>query len=296
MPATTTVRITTADGGWAIPVTCDNCSGVVGVNILDAGAPLNINPPASLPLPSGASTAARQDTGNASLSSIDGKTPALASGRVPVDGSGVTQPVSISSMPSTPVTGPVTDTQLRASVVPVYVDGGTITATQGTTPWVVSGPLSDTQLRANVVPVYVDGGTLNVTQGTSPWVISASNLDVALSTRTKPADQQHVIIDTIPSTAVTGPLTDTQLRASAVPVSGTVSLSSTPLPTGAATDSTLSQLLDGGVLARGLTPGGQGVAVAVTPAGAVYVVTSPSQPLNPFLARCNAVRRFNCQP
>lgn len=71
----------------------------------------------ALPLPSGASTAAnqateiaslasvdtklsnqatatKQDTGNTSLGSIDTKTPALSSGRVPVDGSGVTQPVS----------------------------------------------------------------------------------------------------------------------------------------------------------------------------------------------------------
>lgn len=40
---------------------------------------------ASLPLPAGAATDANQTTGNASLSSIDGKTPALVSGRVPVD-------------------------------------------------------------------------------------------------------------------------------------------------------------------------------------------------------------------
>ena len=62
----------------------------------------------SLPLPSGASTLTEQqsqttvlgtidtDTGAiaSSASSIDGKTPTLVSGRVPVDGSGVTQPVS----------------------------------------------------------------------------------------------------------------------------------------------------------------------------------------------------------
>lgn len=41
------------------------------------------------------------------------------------------------------------------------------------------------------------------------------NLDVALSTRTKPSDQQHVIVDS----GVTTGLTDTQLRATAVPVS-----------------------------------------------------------------------------
>jgi hypothetical protein len=51
------------------------------------------------------------------------------------------------------------------------------------------------------------------------------NLDVTLSTRTKPADQQHIIIDSSASIAVTGPLTDVQLRATPVPVSGTVTTS-----------------------------------------------------------------------
>lgn len=69
-------------------------SGPSSVYILDAGPPINVNPPPSLPLPAGASTAAKQDTEAASLGSIDGKTPALVSGRVPVDGSGVVQPIS----------------------------------------------------------------------------------------------------------------------------------------------------------------------------------------------------------
>ena len=59
---------------------------------------------ASLPLPTGASTATLQTTGNSSLSSIDAKTPSLSSGRVPVE--------------SNLVQG-LTDTQLRASAVPV---------------------------------------------------------------------------------------------------------------------------------------------------------------------------------
>lgn len=54
---------------------------------------------ASLPLPTGAATAALQTTGNTSLSSIDTKTPTLVSGRQPVDGSGVTQPISAVSLP-----------------------------------------------------------------------------------------------------------------------------------------------------------------------------------------------------
>lgn len=53
----------------------------------------------SLPLPTGASTSELQTTGNNSLSSIDSKTPALVTGRVPVDGSAVTQPISAASLP-----------------------------------------------------------------------------------------------------------------------------------------------------------------------------------------------------
>lgn len=53
----------------------------------------------SLPLAPDASTASAQGTAQTTLDSIDTKTPALASGRVPVDGSGVTQPVSASSLP-----------------------------------------------------------------------------------------------------------------------------------------------------------------------------------------------------
>lgn len=48
----------------------------------------------SLPLPTGASTAANQTTANTSLASIDSKTPVLVSGRQPVDGSGVVQPIT----------------------------------------------------------------------------------------------------------------------------------------------------------------------------------------------------------
>lgn len=52
----------------------------------------------SLPLPTGAATAANQTTGNASLSSIDGKLTDTANG-LKVDGSAVTQPISAASLP-----------------------------------------------------------------------------------------------------------------------------------------------------------------------------------------------------
>lgn len=47
----------------------------------------------------GVATSALQGTGNTSLANIDSKTPSLVSGRQPVDGSGVTQPVSAVSLP-----------------------------------------------------------------------------------------------------------------------------------------------------------------------------------------------------
>jgi hypothetical protein len=64
-----------------------------------------------------------------------------------------TQPVSIAAMPSTPVTGPLTNTELRAAAVPV------------------SGPLTDTQLRATPVPV---SGTVAATQS-GTWTVQPGN-------------------------------------------------------------------------------------------------------------------------
>lgn len=57
---------------------------------------------ASSALPTGAATEAKQDAGNASLSSINAKLPSnltVSSTRLLVDGSGVSQPVSISALP-----------------------------------------------------------------------------------------------------------------------------------------------------------------------------------------------------
>lgn len=80
----------------------------------------------SLPLPTGASTASGQTTGNNSLASIDSKTPTLTSGRVPVDGSGVTQPVSgtvaVSGVGgSVTVTGTVNATSTATEASPAFV-------------------------------------------------------------------------------------------------------------------------------------------------------------------------------
>ncbi len=171
----------------------------------------------SLPLPSGAST-------EATLSLIKAKTDNLD--------------VALSTRA---ITG-LTDTQLRASAVPV---SGTVTVNLG---------LTDAQLRATPVPV--SGTFYQATQPVSLAVAPVTPVTGTFWQTTQP---------------VSGPLTNTELRAVAVPVSGTfyqsvqpvsgtfwqavqpvsgtffqatqpVSVASLPLPAGASTEATLSSI------------------------------------------------------
>lgn len=143
------------------------------------------------------------------------------SGSVSVSNFPATQPVSGTVTADTGLSQPLTDSQLRASAVPV---SGTVNVS-GTVP--VSGPLTDTELRASAVPV---SGTVtaNVTfPATQPvsGSVSVSNFPA-----TQPVSGTVGISGTVPVSGtfwqttqpVSGPLTDTQLRATAVPVSGTV--------------------------------------------------------------------------
>ena len=162
----------------------------------------------SLPLPLGASTSALQTAGNASLASIDSK---------------LTAPLSVS--------GPLTDTQLRASAVPI---SGIVTANIGT----ISSIATESTLSAL---------NLKIPSGLT---VSSMRLLVDGSGVTQPISGTIAVSNFPASQPVTGPLTDVQLRASSVPVSGTffqvtqpvsiaatvaISASSLPLPTGAAT-------------------------------------------------------------
>ena len=158
-------------------------------------------------LPTGASTATLQTTGNTSLNSIDTKTPALSGGRVPVE--------------SNLVQG-LTDTQLRASAVPV---SGTF--------WQSTQPVSGTFWQATQ-PVSAVSLPLPTGASTSALQTTGNSSLSSIDAKTPSLSSGRVPVE---SNLVQG-LTDTQLRASAVPVS----LSSSPLPTGAATESTLVAL------------------------------------------------------
>lgn len=201
------------------------------------------------------------------LASVDAKTPALVSGRTPVDGSGVTQPVSAASLPL-PAGAATAANQstlighvdgIEGALSTIDADTGSIDAklpalSNGKVP--VVGPLTDTELRATAVPVSVAalplpaGGATAANQATV--IASLANLDTDLGA---PADSAAstdtgtfslialvkrqlqnwtTLLSRVPSNLtvtstrllvdgsgvtqpVSGPLTDTQLRASVVP-------------------------------------------------------------------------------
>ena len=99
------------------------------------------------------------DDVRAAVQSMDAKAPSLVGGAVPVvlpagQISALTplSSVAVSNFPATqPVSGPVTDAQLRATAVPV------------------SGPLTDTQIRASALPVsataLTDGSQIAIAKG-----------------------------------------------------------------------------------------------------------------------------------
>lgn len=129
---------------------------------------------------------------------MSGKLPAPVSGKVPVDGSGVTQPVSAASLPLP--TGAATETTLSAlnTKVPAAVGGR--------------------------VPVDGSGVTQPVSATALPLPTGAAT-EATLATRLTDAQLRATPVP------VSGPLTDAQLRAAAVPISA----SALPLPSGAAT-------------------------------------------------------------
>jgi hypothetical protein len=206
-----------------------------------------------------------------------------------------------------PVSGPLTDTQLRAAEVPVSIatmPSTPVTGTfwQATQP--VSGPLTDAQIRASALPISgtfwqatqpVSAASLPLPSGAATSSLqstgntSLSNIDTktpalgqALAAASVPVVLTAAQISTLTPLStvgvtgtfwqalqpVSGPLTDTQLRATAVPVSGTfwqttqpvsiasmpstpvtgafwqatqpISAASLPLPSDAATQTTLS--------------------------------------------------------
>lgn len=175
------------------------------------------------------STEAKQDAAIALLTAIAGYVDGVESALGLLARLTDTQPVSLASVPSHAVTGPLTDTQLRAAEVPVSAASLPLP----------SGASTETTLAALLAKTLAAPAT-EAKQDTLKTAVDAVATAVGLTT--KPADQQHVVVDSgIPvgltdvqlraaAVPVSGPATDTQLRASPLPVSA----AALPLPAGAA--------------------------------------------------------------
>jgi hypothetical protein len=157
-----------ADGGYALPVYCvdGTCSGGSG-----GGGTVTQGPAGSAPW------AVIVDGGFVLVNQGAAGTAAWK-----VDGSGVTQPVSGTFWQATqPVSGPLTDTQLRASSVPVSAaQSGTWTVQPGntanTTAWKVDGSAVTQPVSGTVAAT--ESGTWTVQPGntanTTPWLTTDS--------------------------------------------------------------------------------------------------------------------------
>ena len=164
----------------------------------------------SLPLPSGAATSVAQTTAQGSLSSIDTKTPSLASGRVPVDGSGVTQPVSAASLPLP--AGAATDSGITGASAKTLTD---INSTLGS-PLQAGGNVSVSNFPP-IQPVTVSSLPLPSGAATSSGQTTAQSSLSSIDTKTPSLAGGRVPVD---GSGVTQP----------------VSVSVLPLPIGAAQD------------------------------------------------------------
>lgn len=184
----------------------------------------------SLPLPTGASTSTLQTTGNTSLSSIDSKTPALGQALAAASTPVVLTAAQLSTL--TPLTS-VTVTQATGSNLHAVIDSGSVTANAGT----------NLNTSALALDTSVNGLLLSQASTTAG---QKGPLLLAAVTTAAPSY----------TTAQSNPLSLTTagaLRVDGSAVTQPVSAASLPLPTGAATESSLAKL----TLAQGSTTSGQ---------------------------------------
>lgn len=235
--------------GGKVPVDISSISGTVEITN-DVGSPIPVSA-SSLPLPSGASTEAKQDNQITKLTSIDNKTPALVSGKVPVDvgtpsvtvsnDSGSPVPVSVASLPlpsgaATSANQTTTNTSL-ASIDGKLPSNLTVTATR----LLVDGSGVTQPISASSLPLPT-GAATSANQTTANT--SLSNIDGKLPALTAlgrvPVDIGGNGSITITSGTITVQNEVEIKNDSGNPVP--ISVTSLPLPTGSATETTLSAI------------------------------------------------------
>ena len=183
-----------------------------------SGAYVDVRNVVALPLPTGASTATLQTSGNASLTSIDTKLPSLDGGYVPVTIKNSS--IEISNDAGNPV--PVSGTFWQATQ-PV---SGTF--------WQATQPVSFTRLSSGTDSVTANIGTTN-----------GLALDITVDSLLKPSSTLSAVSTITNTVTVKADTLVNQTNAFKVDgsaVTQPVSAVSLPLPAGAATASTLSSL------------------------------------------------------
>jgi hypothetical protein len=222
----------------------------------------NVNVVSSV-LPTGASTSAAQATQltalqaiQASDASMDAKTPALVAGRTPVDGSGVTQPISAAALPL----------PAGASTSALQTTGNTSLNSIDT-----KTPALGQAVAASSVPVVLTAAQLStLTPLTSVQVTQTSGANL------------HVNVDNFPATqAVSGTVTANQGAAGAAAwkvdgsaVTQPISAAALPLPAGAATSANQTTMQSTLTTIAGNTGKAVGTAIANAPVLNAYSTTN----------------------
>lgn len=257
---------------------------------------------ASLPLPSGAATESKQDTGNTSLASIDTK---------------LTNPLPISGSVTT---GGLTDAQLRAADVKVTLDGEVVPVTG--TFFQVTQPISGTVSVSNMIPAVETGLATSAKQDTAQTTLTSLDnktpaLGQALAAASIPVVLTAAQISTItPPAAIVGFATSanqaTEIASLAsidakitnpLPISGTVSV--TEPVTVDATDLDIRNLafatdkVDiGGSSSVGITNANLDVALStlLKPADTLAAVSTITNPVSVINAGTFAVQNTETRP
>lgn len=224
-PASTLSAVTTVGGITnTVVVKADTLANQTNAMKVDGSATTQPISASSLPLPTGAATTALQTTGNTSLASIDTKTPvlgqALAAASVPV----VLTAAQVSTL--TPLST-VAVTQATGTNLHTVIDSGTVTATISGTPNVnvtnASIPVTGTFFQATQA---ISAASLPLPTSASTSALQTTGNNSLSSIDTKLPSGLAVTAGRLQVELPAGGsgLTNTELRASPVPVSGSVTV------------------------------------------------------------------------
>ncbi len=169
-------------------------------------------------LPTGASTALLQSTGNTLLASIDNRlsTPVVVGGQYNESG------ITLSNLETAPVQMDIFGNVKISGPVAIV---GTPTVLQGTTPWITDGSGYTQPISAVSLPLPTGAAT----EATLALVSTEATL-AALNAKVTTTANGIKVDGTATVQPVSGPLTDTQLRATPVPVSGTLAVTQSTSP------------------------------------------------------------------